>query len=140
MPAHNSRRRNSTGAIVSVASTGIVRTPLGNAVALSPSLLGRAPAPPQWKITVLQLGTLGRLLFLAVDRQSEALLGVVLALAPFGLLARRGAQALAIGRRFARLGRGFGALVGDGRGGRSGGVPSSLDFLLQNRWIGQSGE
>src|ERR1700682_2826343 len=31
----------------------MVRTPDGNAVALSPSLVGRAPAPPQWKMTVL---------------------------------------------------------------------------------------
>src|SRR5215467_13277931 len=35
----------------------MVRTPDGNAVALSPSLLGRAPAPPQWKITVLNCGS-----------------------------------------------------------------------------------
>src|SRR6516162_1500222 len=45
--ARNSRRWNNTGATVSVASTGIVRTPDGNAVTSSPSLLGRAPAPPQ---------------------------------------------------------------------------------------------
>src|SRR5205807_2532471 len=36
---------------------GMVRTPDGNAVALSPSLVGRAPAPPQWKITVLNSGS-----------------------------------------------------------------------------------
>ncbi len=34
-----------------------MRTPDGNAVALSPSLVGRAPAPPQWKITVLNSGS-----------------------------------------------------------------------------------
>src|SRR6201987_4083948 len=43
--------------MVSVASTGIVRTPEGNAVALSPSLVGRAPAPPQWKITAENIGS-----------------------------------------------------------------------------------
>jgi len=35
------------GATLSVASTGMVRTPEGKAVALSPSFSGRAPAPPQ---------------------------------------------------------------------------------------------
>src|SRR5262249_27340058 len=35
----------------------MVRTPDGNAVALSPSLVGRAPAPPQWKMTVLNSGS-----------------------------------------------------------------------------------
>ena len=44
------------GAIDSVASTGMVRTPLGKAVTSSPSLVGRAPAPPQWKMTVLNCG------------------------------------------------------------------------------------
>ena len=34
-----------------------MRTPDGKAVALSPSLVGRAPAPPQWKITVLNSGS-----------------------------------------------------------------------------------
>src|SRR5205807_8412106 len=53
----NSRRRNTTGATDSVASTGIVRTPDGKEVALSPSFCGRAPAPPQWKITVLNSGS-----------------------------------------------------------------------------------
>src|SRR5215471_8357845 len=43
--------------MVSVASTGIVRTPDGNDVALRPSLVGRAPAPPQWKMTVLNSGS-----------------------------------------------------------------------------------
>src|ERR1700732_2294330 len=43
--------------MLSVASTGIVRTPDGKAVALSPSLVGRAPAPPQWKITVENSGS-----------------------------------------------------------------------------------
>ena len=45
----------------------------------------------------------------------EPLLGVGLALAPFGLLAPGGARPLAVGRGLARLGRRFGALVGDGR-------------------------
>jgi hypothetical protein len=35
----------------------MVRTPDGNDVALSPSLVGRAPAPPQWKMTVLKAGS-----------------------------------------------------------------------------------
>src|SRR5215467_6745940 len=43
--------------MLSVASTGMVRTPEGNDVAESPSLPGRAPAPPQWKITVLNFGS-----------------------------------------------------------------------------------
>ena len=34
-----------------------VRTPDGKAVTSSPSLRGRAPVPPQWKITVLNGGT-----------------------------------------------------------------------------------
>ena len=37
------------GATVSVASAGMVRTPLGKAVAESPSFVGRAPAPPELK-------------------------------------------------------------------------------------------
>src|SRR5476649_112026 len=41
--------QNSTGAIVSVISTGTLRTPDGKAVALRPSSLGRAPVPPEWK-------------------------------------------------------------------------------------------
>ena len=36
-----------TGAMLSVASTGMVRTPEGNEVALKPSFSGRAPVPPQ---------------------------------------------------------------------------------------------
>ena len=35
----------------------MVRTPDGNAVALRPSFSGRAPAPPQWKITVENSGS-----------------------------------------------------------------------------------
>src|ERR1700692_142281 len=43
--------------MLSVASTVIVRPPDGNAVALKPSFSGRAPAPPQWKITVENSGS-----------------------------------------------------------------------------------
>ena len=42
----------STGAIVSVISTGTLRTPLGKAVAESPSSLGRAPVPPELEAAI----------------------------------------------------------------------------------------
>ena len=42
-------RQKINGATVSVISTGVLRTPEGNAVAESPSLPGRAPVPPVWK-------------------------------------------------------------------------------------------
>jgi hypothetical protein len=45
----NSFFQNTSGAMVSVISTGTLRTPLGKAVALSPSSDGRAPVPPEWK-------------------------------------------------------------------------------------------
>ena len=45
--------QTSTGALVSVISTGTLRTPLGKAVALRPSSLGRAPVPPEWKPVTL---------------------------------------------------------------------------------------
>src|SRR6516165_7841641 len=41
------------GDIASLTSTGMLRTPLGNAVADRPSLPGRAPAPPAWKLITL---------------------------------------------------------------------------------------
>ena len=35
-------------------STGVLRTPLGNAVAARPSFVGRAPMPPEWKASTLK--------------------------------------------------------------------------------------
>ena len=49
------------GATFSVASTGIVRTPDGKAVAFSPSLVGRAPVPPESQALTSLSGTTGRL-------------------------------------------------------------------------------
>src|SRR5260370_27291856 len=43
----------STGAMVSVISTGTLRTPLGKAVADRPSSLGLAPVPPEWNDVTL---------------------------------------------------------------------------------------
>src|SRR5258705_11687474 len=43
----------STVAMVSVISTGTLRTPLGKAVADRPSSLGRAPVPPEWNDVTL---------------------------------------------------------------------------------------
>ena len=37
------------GAIASLISTGVLRTPEGKAVAERPSARGRAPVPPLWK-------------------------------------------------------------------------------------------
>ena len=100
----------------------------------SVDLRGRArPAPAP-------AGALGRLLLLPLDGLGEPLLGVAQPLAPFGLLARGGAQPLAVGGRFARLGRGFGALVGDGRGGGRRRCARAPDILLQRRRIRQGGE
>ena len=48
-----SLRQNTTGEIASVTSTGTLLTPLGNPVADSPSLPGRAPAPPEWKLSTV---------------------------------------------------------------------------------------
>src|SRR6516162_10537861 len=48
-----SLRRINSGDVDSVTSTGMLRTPLGNAVADSPSLPGRAPVPPEWKLLML---------------------------------------------------------------------------------------
>ena len=45
----SSFRQMTIGATISVASAGMVRTPLGKAVAESPSFVGRAPAPPELK-------------------------------------------------------------------------------------------
>ena len=79
----------------------------------------------------LQLHTLGHLLRLALDGLREPLLGILAALAPFRLLARGSAEALAVRRRFARPRRSFRALVGD-RGGdaRCGGS------RRRSRWCG----
>ena len=41
-----------TGATFSVASTGMVRTPDGKAMPSSPSLVGRAPVPPELKVMI----------------------------------------------------------------------------------------
>ena len=46
------------GAMVSVISTGTLRTPDGKGVADRPSRVGRAPAPPEWKVVTMK----GRLL------------------------------------------------------------------------------
>ncbi len=53
----SSFRRTITGATFSVASTGIVRTPDGNAVALRPSLVSRAPEPPELKVMISKSAT-----------------------------------------------------------------------------------
>src|SRR3546814_8071324 len=45
----NSFCQQISGAIVAVTSTGVLRTPDGKAVALRPSMVGRAPMPPAWK-------------------------------------------------------------------------------------------
>ena len=45
-----------TGATFSVASTGMVRTPEGKAVPSSPSLVGRAPVPPELKVMISKSG------------------------------------------------------------------------------------
>ena len=47
-----------SGAMVSVISTGTLRTPDGKGVADRPSSVGRAPAPPEWKVVTMK----GRLL------------------------------------------------------------------------------
>jgi len=49
------------GATFSVASTGIVLTPEGKAVASSPSRSGRAPAPPELKVMISKSGSTRRL-------------------------------------------------------------------------------
>src|SRR3954452_21017883 len=48
-----SLRQITTGAIDSMISTGTLFTPLGNAVADKPSLLGRAPVPRAWNESTL---------------------------------------------------------------------------------------
>ncbi len=50
LSGRSSLRQNTTGATFSVASTGMVRTPDGNAVPSSPSRPGRAPVPPELKV------------------------------------------------------------------------------------------
>ena len=63
------------------------------------------------------------------------------ALAPFGLLACGGTEALAVGRGLARLGRGFGAFVGDGRrSARAAVARAASTSLLQRCRIGQRGK
>ena len=47
------------GPACSVASTGMVITPLGNAVALRPSSRGRAPVPPELKVRTSDRSPLG---------------------------------------------------------------------------------
>src|SRR5260370_7802843 len=42
------------GEIVSLTSTGTLRTPLGKAVADRPSRPGRAPVPPAWKLMMVK--------------------------------------------------------------------------------------
>ena len=42
--------------IASVISTGTLRTPDGKGVADRPSRRGRAPAPPEWKLSSMKAG------------------------------------------------------------------------------------
>ena len=63
-PAESGRsslRQNTTGATFSVASTGMVRTPDGNAVPSSPSNVRRAPVPPELNVITSKSGSTGRL-------------------------------------------------------------------------------
>ena len=53
----NSFRQNTIGVMASLTSTGMPRTPLGKAVALKPSLVGRAPVPPLLNCSISKLGT-----------------------------------------------------------------------------------
>ena len=57
----SSFRQMTIGAKFSVASTGIVLTPEGNAVASSPSRAGRAPVPPELKVITSKSGSTRRL-------------------------------------------------------------------------------
>ncbi len=52
----SSLRQKMIGATFSVASTGMVRTPEGKAVAFRPSLVGRAPVPPELKVMISKSG------------------------------------------------------------------------------------
>ena len=52
LSGRSSFRQKTTGATFSVASTGMVRTPEGKAVPSSPSLVGRAPVPPELKVMI----------------------------------------------------------------------------------------
>ena len=81
---------------------------------------------------LLQLRALGRLLALALDGLAKALLGIALAPAPIGLLARCSAEPLAIGRGLARPGRRLGAFFGDGGRGLAWALLAAL--LLNLRW------
>ena len=51
LSGRNSLRQMITGPTCSVASTGIVITPEGKAVAFIPSSVGRAPAPPELNVS-----------------------------------------------------------------------------------------
>ena len=57
----SSLRQMTIGATFSVASTGMVRTPEGKAVASSPSRAGRAPVPPELKVMISKSGSTRRL-------------------------------------------------------------------------------
>ncbi|OIQ69324.1 hypothetical protein GALL_490750 [mine drainage metagenome] len=57
----SSLRHNTIGATFSVASTGMVRTPDGKAVAFNPSRVGRAPVPPELKVMISKSATTGLL-------------------------------------------------------------------------------
>src|SRR5207245_294806 len=64
VPRHVRRialRQNTTGGTLSVASTGMVRTPDGKAVASIPARSGRAPVPPELKVMISKFGTILRL-------------------------------------------------------------------------------
>ena len=88
----------------------------------------------------LELGALRRLLRLAFLSHAEALLGVVLALAPFGLFTRRRAQPLAVGGSLARAGRGFGALFGNRRGCNRRAATGSFHLPFERGRIGKGGQ
>src|SRR5256885_16702891 len=86
---------------------------------------------------LFEFDALRRLLLLPVDRLSKPLLRIALALAPFALLPRGGAEPLAVCGGLARLGCGFCAFLGNRRGcGRS---RSARPFhvMLESRRIRQ---
>ena len=89
---------------------------------------------------LLQRLALGRLLSLALLCFGQPLLRIAVAATPFALLAPGAAVAFAIGGGFARLGRSFCALVGDGAcvPGRCG--AGAFDLLFEPRRIRQGGQ
>ena len=80
------------------------------------------------------------MLILPLDGLGKALLGILEALAPFCLLARGRAEALAIGSTFSCPCRCLGPLLGHSVSSARRVAPLLFQLLLESRWIGQSGK